>query len=580
MIRYNSIVKKSLWFLLLLIVLAASWSLLTLDFFRIHDYTHGARISELLRAIQDGHIPPRWTQNFGYGYGMPLYLFYAPLPYYVGAFLFWLGLPMMLVLKIIITIATVGTALAAYGIGKELTKSRLIALVMSAAITLAPYRAVNIFVRGAFSEVWGMMGGVILLYGSILYIHKKKYAPLVVVLGVVSLLLSHNLTTLIMLPLVIAWISVYAFLKANSNSIFSLFIELLKLARWYVLGFLLSAYYVIPAFIEKGATQLEETIVGGYFDYSLHFLYIRQFFWPNWKYGGSSWGPTDDISFFLGYGQLLLLAGVAVTLLLLIFQLFKRKTFSKETIIFIMTTVFVGFSLWMTLLKSKFVWDSLFLLPYIQFPWRFLSIATVFISIAGGLALYEMRRLKLFSKQSKLYRTTMFLCVVLLLLNGIFFRPEMYLNQRGNTFDDYYYQDPLRIRTNMSSILQDYIPDTLNLKMEPAKSRIKYPDDIEDVTLIVDKVHQTLVSMKPARDAEITFQTADFPGWQAYLDGQKVPHKTTGDGLIEVAVPKGDHLVGISFEDTPVRQISDGLTILGLLIVVGLGIKTKPRNKS
>lgn len=82
--------KLALAALLILIWIEVSRSLWPADLFKIHDFVHGARIAEMTTALQDGQFPVRWSSNFGYGYGMPLFEFYAPLPFYVGAGLYWL----------------------------------------------------------------------------------------------------------------------------------------------------------------------------------------------------------------------------------------------------------------------------------------------------------------------------------------------------------------------------------------------------------------------------------------------------------------------------------------------------------
>src|SRR3989344_5903619 len=67
-----------------LIVGLAFRPLLHNTFFPLHDYTHVARLSEMHRALVDGYLPVRWSKNLGFGYGMPLFNFYAPLFYYVA----------------------------------------------------------------------------------------------------------------------------------------------------------------------------------------------------------------------------------------------------------------------------------------------------------------------------------------------------------------------------------------------------------------------------------------------------------------------------------------------------------------
>ena len=63
---------------LLLVIVASSWALLKPGMFDVHDFIHGVRITEMTSALQEGQFPVRWSQNFGYGYGMPLFEFYAP----------------------------------------------------------------------------------------------------------------------------------------------------------------------------------------------------------------------------------------------------------------------------------------------------------------------------------------------------------------------------------------------------------------------------------------------------------------------------------------------------------------------
>src|SRR5258706_14685302 len=44
------------------------------------------RIGAYYNAIRDGQIPVRWNANINYTYGSPLFIFYYPLPYYIGSF--------------------------------------------------------------------------------------------------------------------------------------------------------------------------------------------------------------------------------------------------------------------------------------------------------------------------------------------------------------------------------------------------------------------------------------------------------------------------------------------------------------
>ena len=73
-------------------------------FFPMHDNTQVARVFEMGKALRDGMIPVRWAQDLGFGYGYPLFTFYAPLAYYVGGLFILLGLPALLATKILMGI--------------------------------------------------------------------------------------------------------------------------------------------------------------------------------------------------------------------------------------------------------------------------------------------------------------------------------------------------------------------------------------------------------------------------------------------------------------------------------------------
>ena len=305
----KSLLSKYFAFLfLVLIFIAATWSLYRPGFFHIHDWTQGARIAEMGRALNEGQFPVRWSANFGYGFGMPLFNFYAPLPYYLGGLLYNLGLNLVVCLKILYLLPTFLAMLGAFKLGKKISGTWA-GIILAAAYTLAPYRAVNLFVRGAVSEAWAMafMPWVLNAIFALLKNFKKKINSkpkyLILVLSLVGIFLSHNLTAMIFIPLsgLLAFI---LFLEEENWSLKNTLKDIVPVFLIYLLSAALSAFYLLPAVMEKNDTIID-IIFSGYFHYSNHFLYIRQFLKPNWQYGGSGWGPEDGISFFFGWGQIL-----------------------------------------------------------------------------------------------------------------------------------------------------------------------------------------------------------------------------------------------------------------------------------
>jgi hypothetical protein len=557
--------------LLSLAVLATSWSLLHPEFFRIHDYTQAARVSEMARALEDGHFPVRWSPNFGFGYGMPLFEFYAPLPYYVGAGLFLIGLDIVLVLKSLWLVCSVLTLIGAYKLG-SLLYGRSGGVITAVALTMAPYRAINLYIRGALAEAWGIMAMPWILLGIVLVVRNQKKGWLTLVLGLVSLFLSHNLTTLIFVPLSLVFAIGVIVIEKQKHSV-SLR-QISTLLGSYVLAIGLTTFYMVPAFIEKGYTKVSG-IVGGYFDYSLHFLYVRQFVNPRWGFGGSNWGPDDGLSFFLGWGQLLGLVVMGGAVGWWMWRHLRtrrqlgRMVQSYQWQLVGLMALLVGVSVLMTLEKSKLIWDQVFLLPYIQFPWRWLGGAIVFLSVLIG-SVVTFIPVKHFR-----YGWAALLSVILIVCNWGYFQPELYLSDANAL----YYTDETRIQEHMSKVLNDYIPSQMPFEPKPPTNLLfSTAHQANPIEVLVDRGHEKLIRTDFSQSALVEIAIGDFPGWQVEVDGQPVAKTTSSRGLISLTVPQGQHLVGVYFGSTPVRQVSDMISGLSLLIFLYLVIDLKTRH--
>ena len=574
--------RWSVFLVLTVIFLASSWSLLHPGFFRIHDYVHAARVVEMAKAIGEGHIPPRWSANFGYGYGMPLFEFYAPLPYFVGAIFYLFGMPIVAILKILFAGSSLITLCGAYVLGSHVVKQDgknnshqyVSGLVAAAALTLAPYRAVNLFIRGALSEAWGIMALPWILWGILRVIRRERWGWLVMVISLVVLMLSHNITTLLFVPVSGAFALGMWLLEMWPRHQWrqrETWQPLLVLAGCYLLAIGLAAFYLFPALAEKSYTQVEQ-IFGGYFHYSHHFLYIRQFLLPKWGYGGSEWGPNDGMSFFLGWGQLL---GLAVTGLTGIWVLVRyilkrdRNLNGRSLVVMVLAGTLFVLSLFLTLLKTKPLWDAVPFLTFVQFPWRWLAVGITFLSIvlATGVSLIP------YSKLRWLVAGT--LIAIMVGVNGFYFRPESYLDNPN----EFYYTDAARIQSQMSSILPDYIPTGMGKLEQPPQLPFLVPLGLDkEVELIVDRGHEKLYTTKFAHETKLSLSLADFPGWKFEIDGQPAP-KVDGEvsGTLAVMVPSGEHLVGVRFGATPVRMISDIVSSLSVLVLLAVIITVPTR---
>ena len=567
---YKKLRQIILSFCFLLLFLASSWALLRADFFRFHDFTQGARIVEMSHAVQDNHFPVIWSENLGYGYGMPLFEFYGPLPYYVGAVVYLLGFSLIDSIKILFFISTLVTIFGSYYLGKKLFGTTA-GLLTSAAVTLAPYRAVNLYVRGALSESWGIMMLPLILLGIIKVIKREKFGWVIVVVSIFILLISHNLTALIFLPLSVIFAIGFFFIHNTTYADIrkNILATLSQLVGSYTLGFLLSSFYIVPAFLEKGFTRLESTVLGDYFDYKLHFVGLRQFITENWGYGGSTYGPEDGISFYLGFGQIL---GIFFCIYLLFLGVRtaylkqKKLVIAENSLIYILILALTALALLLATAKTQFIWEQISLLSFLQFPWRYLSAGIVFLGLAVGGMVYLLP-----NKSYRFLYTGIFICI--LLFNAQYFRPEEF----SSNLSEYYYADTNQIRTQMSKTLPDYIPvqiQTTEISPVALEGQVLYCQVLQNCEfsseLITNKVQEKTVKITTQVAENVVFSIGNFPGWSATVDNSVVPVTTSAEGYVQVLVPPGDHVVKVYLQQTTVRKTAALTSVFSLVIFLSV----------
>lgn len=578
--QYNySVLRTTIVILTLTLILTAtSWSLFHPSLFRVHDFVHGARVAEMTRGILDGQLPVRWSQNFGYGYGAPVFEFYAPLPYFFGALLMILGLPIELIIKLLFFVPSLLTVVFAYRLAREWFRIAP-ALLAAAAIALAPYRAVNLFVRGAVAEAWGMAFLIISLLGVSQLAKGKAHAWLLYTVGLTGLILSHNLTAMIAVPVLAVWFGIALLAHTATLSHHGITLQQVQEnlkhgGRLFLgstlLGLGVTIFYWLPALAEKQFTQVDQTILSGYFEYYIHFLSVRQFFQPFWGYGGSSWGAVDGISFFLGYAQII---GSVLTTGALLYFFWRqrwsiRSTLSSPTVIIALGTGCIALlAAFMAIQRSHGIWEWIPLLHTLQFPWRFLAIVSTMIGLFSVIWIT-------FDSSQKRTKVLSGVFFIVALFNARYFQPETYLSDTA----ELYYTDAKRIQSEMSSTLPDFNPIALTATEPPTAPLIcREPEDCSITDTVTQQSNLTEIKLLVHNDTTATVSVAAYPGWKMVVDGDEQSWISSDDGLLEIPLSQGERTVRWFFGTTMIRQIADGITLVSaavLLILGAIHIKT------
>jgi 4-amino-4-deoxy-L-arabinose transferase-like glycosyltransferase len=540
------------------LVLPTLLPLLNPIFFHMHDFTHVARLTEMHEALMDGHFPVRWSRNLGYGYGLPQFNFYAPLPYYIAEGFHLLGFNELNSIKLLIAFNYFASFLAMYYLTQKLW-GRWAGLLAATAFIYIPYRAVDTYVRGALGELTAItMLAITLMVLIYLFFEKDWKWVGFGGLALGALVLSHNLVALISFPFIITLCALLTLLSSKHEQRKMA----IKNAVLVILGIGLSSFYAIPALTEKKYTMVDQ-LTQGFSDFRLHFLYVRQFFVGDWGYGGSIAGLHDNISFQIGFIQVMLaiLSGLAI-------MIHFKKVRKIDIAMLLYGSLGIGMAMFLSIYKSQQVWELLApLMSFIQFPWRFLSVIIVLISILSGAALLVFPK----TKTTYLAGFTLITILLLITFNLKYFKPEEYLTNNN----DLYYTDAKVIQARMSGIIPDFIPrHTGEKELIPPEARFEVNNSDTMLNVDVDRVHEFALILTPTKDDVLKVNIFDFPGWQLYIDGVKTEHQTDQEtGLMSLNIqPNNGKEVVVSgvFEEQGLRLVVDLISLASFMAIMYL----------
>lgn len=318
---------KFLPFLLLLLIIPTFSTLLKPGYFPMHDDMQAMRLLQMDKCFTDGQIPCRWVPDMGYGYGYPQFNYYPPLPYYVMEGIHLLGFGYLDSVKAGFVLSVLVSAWGMFIFGKSLW-GKAGGFLSALLYAYAPYRAVDMYVRGAVGEFWALGFLPLILWSVKGVLEGKRKAKLWLALSLAGLFTSHNITTLIFIPVIIAWVAYLIFTGSQSPT--SMIKKKVKpLVSSGIWGLALSAFFLLPAAFEAKFVHVE-TLLQGYFNYLAHFASVGQLLFSSyWGYGSSELGPYDDMSFSVGLVHWLL-----PLLALLLLKILRKKKEMATTVFF------------------------------------------------------------------------------------------------------------------------------------------------------------------------------------------------------------------------------------------------------
>ncbi|HZJ18561.1 MAG TPA: 6-pyruvoyl-tetrahydropterin synthase-related protein [Patescibacteria group bacterium] len=439
-------------------------------FFPMHDDTQPSRVFEMTKSLKLGMFPVRWVFDLGYGAGYPIFNYYAPLAYYFGSLFVLIGFNVLVSTKIMIGTGVILSGVFMYLFAEKIWNKRA-GVVSSLFYMYAPYHAVNIFVRGAVGELWAYAFIPLAFYGALLVYRNGKWRNLVIFsLGFAGIILSHNLTALIVTPFLLIFIlilSVMLYKENKKKRIYLLFLS-------FFLGILLSSFYFLPALLEIDKTNVSSQLIGGS-EFGKNFVCITQLWDSPWGFGGSVPGCVDGMSFKIGKLHVVFSLLSFFLAVISIFFLRKDKKIKNSALVAILISLGLMISVFLTLEVSRPIWEFIKPMKFIQYPWRFLGLVSFFSSLLIGFTIWVL---------VKKAKRIGFLIAVLMIIILVFFSLKFFVPQKTVLVDSTYYTSEIALKWRVSKISDEYLPKSFikpKTQEEALKNRVIF--SFEETTI-------------------------------------------------------------------------------------------------
>jgi hypothetical protein len=550
---------------------------------------HIFRLAELTWLTQAGEIYPRWAPNFYYGFGYPIFNYYAPLTYY-------LGLPVALLpwfdavdgVKFVLILGLLAVAVGVYGFVRD-NWGRAAGFVAAAVAVYAPYlQYVDPHARGDLAEAFSFGAFALALWGMDRLRRRPSTGRWIMAsLLVAAVILSHNLMALVCFGLLLAWAAwrigedwltqTREGAKAPSVT-FAPLREIMILFGPLLLGVGLAAFFWLPVALEQNAVNLNTLIgEGDNFDFRNHFLSLATLLGEAPRL---DWGASEaHFVFNLGLAQW------ALGLLGVIALAVGRAANGRHLSFFALAAAGLIF---MMLPISIWLWELIPLMAFMQFPWRLLGVAVILLAVLAGVGAAGLSGYFPANWRNWVAATAVGLTILLALPLSEVPPWEPDFGPVNSTRVAHIELAGHWLGTTSTA---DFLPVTVEVLPTPEGQLLLAlfeGRELDRVNRAALPAGATVESVEK-RPLHFQYQTQsdedfllrlflfDFPGWTARIDGRPVETEIgLPEGFLVVPVPAGDQIVDVRFEATPARRLATAVSWLALLFTLAGAFWLRP----
>ncbi len=335
-----------------------------------------------------------------------------------------------------------------------------------------------------------------------------------------------------------------------------------------LLALAFTAVYWLPVLTESAMMGLGEGPSRGYEN---HLLPISQIIAHTFThdYRAAYDGPVVHPQNWLAVAILILVAGLLV-------WRWRQRRIPEQTAILVFHLLLAVAAILMTTTLSLPIWHPLtFLLGFLQYPWRFLSLAAVGVAVSGG-ALLPLLAGKMEQLPSRKQWGVIALVFALALLTSLPRLPHqpLPLTPADTWFPERMWQEDAEMGQVGATWTGEFLPRTVTEQRwalgRPREGAVDTPPLPGPPRVQLNAVQHLGLTLSLDTPAEMPLLLHQFqaPGWNATIDGAPADIRASGElGLSTIDVYEtGQHEVAFLFGHTFDRVVGAWLSTLAVLL--------------